>query len=116
MKAPFVGRSKLIFSFVGMLLLIPGDHTPVKATAPATVSVDAVDLALDFVPGVCVVKDLLSLGLGVNLITGDPITSMDAAALIGWLLFPHAIRRTRTRLSNSTLLRERIRRLTWLTR
>jgi hypothetical protein len=87
-----------------------------KTSAPAAVSVDAVDLALDFVPGVCVVKDLLSLGLGVNLITGDPVTSMDAATLIGWLLFPAAMRRARERLDKSEFWKMRLARLRWLPR
>jgi hypothetical protein len=116
MKAHFGGWSRVLFGLVVFLLLIPGDMSQAKTCAPAAVSADAVDLALDFVPGVCVVKDLLALGLGVNLVTGDPVTSMDAATLIGWLLFPAVMRRGRERFEKSEGLRLALQRLRWLPR
>lgn len=99
MKSWFMGYSQLWFFYVGLLLLIPGDNSLPVSIEPACLSADDVDLALDFVPGIWMVKDLLSLGLGINLVTGDPMTDMDTVTLVAWLLFPNAWRLTYRRLS-----------------
>lgn len=56
-------------------------------------TVEAVDIALDFVPCVNTVKDLLCLGLGVNPVTGERVDEAEAAMLVGWLMIPWAARR-----------------------
>ena len=56
-------------------------------------AVEAVDIALDFVPCVNTVKDLLCVGLGMNPVTGERVDEAEAAMLVGWLMAPWAARR-----------------------
>lgn len=71
--------------------LLPGASTPTTETCLATA--ECVDIALDFVPGVNVVKDLLSVGLGVNPVTGEAVDNAETALLLSLIVFPWATRR-----------------------
>lgn len=77
------------------LMLIPGDAQGIGAVCDVEVTADAVDLALDFVPCINVVKDVVALGLGVNPVTGDPLSERDAAFLIAWIVLPGMFRMAR---------------------
>ncbi len=51
----------------------------------------ALDLALSFVPGVGLGKDLIALGSGINPITGKTLSDTERAIIMGALLMPAAI-------------------------
>lgn len=70
---------------------IPSEVEASEAESLATA--EAVDIALDFVPGVNVVKDLLCLSLGVNPVTGESVGDRETALLVGCIVFPYASRR-----------------------
>lgn len=71
--------------------LLPDTSAPTTETCLATA--ECVDIALDFVPGVNVVKDLLSVGLGVNPVTGEAVDNAETALLLSLIVFPWATRR-----------------------
>lgn len=92
MKKHGLGIASVAFSTLLALFFIPGETTTAE-TCESLAAVDAVDIALDFVPGVNTVKDLLCLGLGVNPVTGERVDETEAAMLVGWLMIPWAARR-----------------------
>lgn len=92
MKKHGLGIASVALSTILGLVFIPGE-TPEQDTCESLAAVDAVDIALDFVPGVNTVKDLLCLGLGVNPVTGERVNETEAAMLVGWLMVPWAARR-----------------------
>lgn len=87
-----LGIVSVALSTVLGLWFIPGAQSPDEAGEPMA-AVEAVDIALDFVPCVNTVKDLLCLGLGVNPVTGERVDEAEAAMLVGWLMIPWAARR-----------------------
>jgi hypothetical protein len=92
MKKHGLGIASVALSTILGLVFIPGE-TPDNDTCEPMAAVEAVDIALDFVPGVNTVKDLLCLGLGVNPVTGERVNEAEAAMLVGWLMVPWAARR-----------------------
>ena len=92
MKKHGLGFASVALSTILGLVFIPGE-TPDHQTCEPMAAVEAVDIALDFVPGVNTVKDLLCVGLGVNPVTGERVDEAEAAMLVGWLMVPWAARR-----------------------
>ena len=72
--------------------LLPGSPTSAVEFA-CLPTAECVDIALDFVPGVNVVKDLLSVSLGINPVTGEAVDNAETAFLVSLILFPWATRR-----------------------
>lgn len=92
MKKHALGIVSVALSTILGLVFIPGEASSTAGEEPMA-AIEAVDIALDFVPGVNTVKDLLCLGLGVNPVTGERVDEAEAAMLVGWLMVPWAARR-----------------------
>jgi hypothetical protein len=92
MKKHGLGIVSVALSTILGLVFIPGENAG-AGMEESMAAVEAVDIALDFVPGVNTVKDLLCLGLGVNPVTGERVNETEAAMLVGWLMIPWAARR-----------------------
>jgi hypothetical protein len=92
MKKHGLGIASVALSTILGLYFIPGEPADAQHAEPMA-AIEAVDIALDFVPGVNTVKDLLCLGLGVNPVTGERVGEAEAAMLVGWLMIPWAARR-----------------------
>lgn len=92
MKQRVVGLLGIALTSWLSFAYVPSD-APRCETEETLAAADAVDLALDFVPRVNTVKDLLCLGLGVNPVTGDPVNDFETMLLVGCMVGPWATRR-----------------------
>ncbi|HYX34989.1 MAG TPA: pre-toxin TG domain-containing protein [Oligoflexus sp.] len=54
-------------------------------------ALNAIDLAIGFVPGVSLGYDLLQIGLGRNPLTGEKLSNLERGVLIGTLFVPSAL-------------------------
>lgn len=92
MKKRVIGLLGIAFTSWLGFAYVPGDATRCDEDETLATA-DAVDLALDFVPGVNTVKDLLCLGLGVNPVTGDKVNDFETMLLVSCIVAPWATRR-----------------------
>lgn len=56
-----------------------------------SIALMALDTAVDFIPGASLAKDVISLATGFNPITGDQLSEMETAFLVGQLFLPGAM-------------------------
>ena len=68
------------------------DDAPDEANRSLGLAKACVDLATDFMPGVSLAKDVVSLASGKNVITGEELTRVDQGFLIAGLLMPGVLK------------------------
>jgi hypothetical protein len=106
MKKTLIGMLGITLTTAASFAVVPDDPTRCGAEESLG-TIDAVDIALDFVPGINIAKDLICIGMGTNPVTGDEVGESETTLLVGTLIFPWAA----SRLSRAVSPRRR-RRLT----